>query len=157
GDASGLGVGFGFADDLPDLLLVGVLVNERDRRAERDGVAREFRYVDDVGARELVLELRDAALVQRLGFLRGVIFRVLGEVAVTARLGDLLDNTRPFHRLAVAQFGLKLGITRSRHRDLFHRPSLFTRPARDPAESVKTAVALRDQPDAATAERITTP
>jgi hypothetical protein len=33
-----LGVGLGLADDLPDLLLVGVLVDQRDGRAEGDRV-----------------------------------------------------------------------------------------------------------------------
>ncbi len=89
-----LGVGFGLADDLPDLLLVGVLVDQRDGRAEGDRVARQLRDVDHVGARQLVLELGDAALVERLRFLGGVIFGVLRQVAVRARVGDLLDDAR---------------------------------------------------------------
>src|ERR1051326_474122 len=39
GDAAGLGVGLGLADDLPDPLLVGVLVDQRDGGAEFHGVA----------------------------------------------------------------------------------------------------------------------
>src|SRR5215510_10881809 len=58
-----LGVGLRLADKLPHLFLVGVLIDQRHRRAERDGVARELRHVDHFGARELVLELGDAALV----------------------------------------------------------------------------------------------
>ena len=62
-DAAGLGVGLRLADDLPHLLLVGVLVDQRDGRAELDGVAGQLGDVDHLGARELVLELGDAALV----------------------------------------------------------------------------------------------
>src|SRR5262249_56404646 len=58
-----LGVGLRLADKLPHLFLVGVLIDQRHRRAERDGVARELRHVDHFGAREFVLELGDAALV----------------------------------------------------------------------------------------------
>src|SRR5437016_13238584 len=36
-----LGVGLGLADDLPYPLLVGVLVDHRHGRAERDGLPRE--------------------------------------------------------------------------------------------------------------------
>src|ERR1700744_5941358 len=46
-----LGVGFPFADDLPHRLFLGVFVDQRDRRAELDGVAGQLRDVDDVGAR----------------------------------------------------------------------------------------------------------
>src|SRR6476661_8631359 len=63
-DAALLGVSLRLADDLPHLLLVGVLVDQRHGRAELDGVAGELRDVDDLGARELVLELRNAALVE---------------------------------------------------------------------------------------------
>src|SRR4029079_73899 len=76
-DAPLLGVRLGFADDLPDLLLVGVLIDQRDgcaavrraclvvvvlttRRAggaEVDRVARQFGDTDPSAARELVLEL----------------------------------------------------------------------------------------------------
>src|SRR5437016_9722203 len=58
----GLGVGLGLADDLPHPLLLGVFVDERDGRAERDGIAGELGNVDDVGTCQLVLELGDAAL-----------------------------------------------------------------------------------------------
>jgi hypothetical protein len=52
---------------------------------------------------ELVLELRDAALVQRLlGLLGGVILGIFREVAVGARLGDRGDDPGPLHLLAVA-------------------------------------------------------
>src|SRR5262249_33657005 len=96
GDALLLGVGLGLADDLPHLLLFGVLVDDSDGRAERDGFTRQFRDVDHLGARELVLELGDAAFVVRLLFLGGVILGVLRQVAVGAGIGDLLDDARAF-------------------------------------------------------------
>ena len=76
------------------------------------------------GARELVLELGDAAFVQRLRFLRRVIFGVLGQVAVGARVGDLLNDARPLHLLAVLELGLKRRVALRRHRNLVHRLNL---------------------------------
>src|SRR3712207_7754316 len=49
------------------LLLLGVLVDELDRRAELDAVARELGDVDHLGARDQALELQDPALVESLG------------------------------------------------------------------------------------------
>ena len=75
-DAALLGVRLALADDLPDRLLLGVFIDQRDRRTELDGVAGQLADVDDVGARQLVFQLRDAAFVVRLLFLRRVIFGV---------------------------------------------------------------------------------
>src|SRR5262249_53943663 len=108
------------ADDLPDLFLIRVLVDKRHRCAERHGIAGKLRYVDYFRAGNLVFELGNAAFVQRLLLFSRVILRVLGEVAVAARFGDLLNDARAVHRLAVAQFGFEGGKTRSSHRDLFH-------------------------------------
>src|ERR1700676_3055969 len=94
GDLAFLGVGLRLADDLPYCLLVGVLVDQGDGGAKGDGVAGQLRHVDDLGARQLVLEFGDAALVERLRFLRGMIFGVLREIAVRARVGNLLDDAR---------------------------------------------------------------
>ena len=77
------------ADDLVDLLLLGVLVDQLDRGAELDGVAGELRHVDDLGARDHVLEFGDAPLVVDLRFLGGVILGVLGQVAVGAGFRNL--------------------------------------------------------------------
>src|ERR1019366_2918712 len=76
GDAALLGIGFRLADDLPNRFLVGVLVDQRDGRAELDGVAGQLADVDNIGARELVLQLGDTAFIVGLLFLRGVILRV---------------------------------------------------------------------------------
>src|ERR1700733_6559084 len=56
----------------------------------------------------------------RLLFLGGVIFRVLRKVAMRARLGDMLDDARTLHRLALLQFDLEGGIAAGGHRNLFH-------------------------------------
>src|SRR5712664_857933 len=124
GDAALLGVGLRLADDLPHRLLFGVLVDQRDSGAELDGVAGQLADVDNIGARKLVLQLGDTAFVVGLLFLRGVILRVLRKVAMRARLGDMLDDARTLHRLALLQFDLKCGITAGGHRNLFHHPSL---------------------------------
>src|SRR3954447_21487946 len=125
-DAALLGVGFGLADDLPYRLLVGVLVDQRHGGAELDGVAGQFRDVDDVGARQLVLELGDAALIVRLLFLGGVIFGVLRQVTVRARIRDMRDDARTVLRLPLLQLGLQRGIAGCGHRNLLgHRFSSF--------------------------------
>ena len=85
-DLAFLGVRLRLADDLPDPLFLGVLVDQRDGGAEFDGLARQFRHVDDLGAREPVLKLGDPALVERLQFFCGVILGVLQQVAVRARV-----------------------------------------------------------------------
>ena len=61
--------------------------------------------------------------LMRLRLLGGVIFGVLREVAMRARVGDLLDDARPLHLLAVLQLGFQRGVAGGGHRDLFHRSS----------------------------------
>src|SRR5262245_62841310 len=139
-NASLLGVRLGLADDLPDLLLIGVLVDECDGRTEGDRVTRQLRNVNHVGARELVLELGDTALVERLRFLRGMIFGVLRQIAVRARVGDLLDDAGPLNLLAVLELGFERRITGGRHRNLFHR--LFSS-WRTPEQSLANSAAKR--------------
>src|SRR6202035_1896973 len=65
----------------------------------------------------------DAAFIMRLLFLGGVIFRVLRKVAMRARFGDMLDDARTLHRLALLQFDLEGGIAAGGHRNLFHHSS----------------------------------
>src|ERR1700733_12234971 len=120
GDPALLGVGFRLADDLPHRLLVGVLIDQGDGGAKGDGVAGQFRHVDDLGARQLVLELGDAALVERLRFLRRVILGVLRKIAVGARIGNLLDDARALSLLAMLELGLECRIARRRHGNFIH-------------------------------------
>src|SRR5699024_1208597 len=63
---AGVDIRLGLADDLVDLLLVGVLVDDPDRRAETNGVAREPGDIDDIRPAEQVLELRDPPLDEAL-------------------------------------------------------------------------------------------
>ena len=95
------------------------------------GVARQFRNVDHVGARELVLELGDAALVERLRFLGGVIFSVLRQVAVRARVGDLLNDAGPLDLLAMLELGLRARHSRRRSLEFFPSSHLLLAGARN--------------------------
>src|SRR4029079_8254252 len=88
-----------------------------------DGVARELRHVDHLGARKLVLELGDATLVVRLRLLGGVVFRIFRQIAVRAGIGNLLDDARPLDLLAVLELVLERRIARCCHRDLIHLPA----------------------------------
>src|SRR6202043_2833382 len=88
-----------------------------------------------------VFQLGDAGFVMRLLFLGGVIFRVLRKVAMRALLGDMLDDARTLHRLALLQLDLKGGITASGHRNLFHHLSMsfnFMRTIRRPRTNAET-------------------
>ena len=102
------------------LLLLGVLVDQHDGGAELDLVAGQLRDVDDLGARDQVLELVDAALIEALRFLGGMVLGVLGKVAMRARFGDRLDDARPLFLLAPAQLFLELAEPIGGHRDLVH-------------------------------------
>ena len=117
-DLALLHVGLHLADDLVGLLLLGILILERDRAAEHHRVALQLGDVDDLGARQLVLELGDAALVQALRLLGRMVFGVLGQVAMRARLGDRLDDAWALDLLALFQLLFELGVTPGGHRDL---------------------------------------
>lgn len=77
-------IGLVVADDLVFELLVGVLVDDGHGRAELHRFAREFRDVDHLRAREQVLKLQHAAFDESLTLFRGVILRVLGQIAMRA-------------------------------------------------------------------------
>jgi hypothetical protein len=115
-----------------------------DGRAEFDGLAGQLRDVDDFCARELILELGDAPLVDRLLLLGGMILGILREIAVRARLRNLLDDTGPFHLLAVLQLLLERGEAGGRHRYFVHRGSsgrkLFDREPADTRRATVTAI-----------------
>ena len=115
-----LHVGLGVADDLEHLLLLGVLVDQRDRRAELDRRPRQLGDVDHLGALQHVLEFDDAALVMGLRLLGGMVFGVLREIAMRARLRDRLDDARAFHLLAALELGLQLRVSGDRDRKLVH-------------------------------------
>src|SRR5262249_37615599 len=77
-------------------------------------------YVNDLISWPLAIELRKAALVDRLRSLRRVIFGVFRKIAVGASVGNLLNDPRPLHLLAVLQLGLQCRVALCRHRNLFH-------------------------------------
>jgi hypothetical protein len=90
-DASDPGVGFLLPNQLVADFLV-VLVDQCNGGAEHDLVARQGGGVDDQGAAQPVLDLRNARLDMTLAFLGGVIFRVLAEIAMSARHLDRIDD-----------------------------------------------------------------
>ena len=81
--------------------------------------------VDDFGGRQLGLDLADAAFDEALLLARGVVFGVLGQVAVTARLGDRLDDARTILALQPLEFVAQRFGAAQRHRSAFHDLRLF--------------------------------
>src|SRR5436190_8664238 len=85
-------VRFGRADDLVlDRLLSGD-VAQPDLRADRDDVLRHVLFADDLGVAELLLELRDPMLEQRLLVLGVVVLGVFGDVAELTRDPDTVGD-----------------------------------------------------------------
>ena len=76
------------------------------------------------------------ALVVRLLFLGGVILGVLRQVAVRARIGDLLDDARPLDLLAMLELVFEHGIARRRHRNLVHQS---LKPPNRPSDKIQIA------------------
>ena len=65
-DFSPLRVRLGLAHDFPHGFLFRFLVEKGDRRAEGDRLSRQLRCIDYFGARELILQLGDASLIEGL-------------------------------------------------------------------------------------------
>ena len=89
-----------------DRFLVRILVRHLDRGAEGDLVATQLAGIDDLGAAGHVLEFGNSALDEGLFLARGVIFGVLRQIAMLARLGDRLNHGRPLVGLQMRQFRL---------------------------------------------------
>ena len=70
--------------------------------------------------RQLVLEVGHARLGDALLLLGGVIFRVLGEIAMGPGVGDLLDDPRALDGLEMLDLGLECCIALRGHRHLVH-------------------------------------
>src|SRR3569833_541394 len=123
-DAALAGIRFGIADDHVFALFLGVLVDDLDGRPELHGVAAQLLDVDDVGEREQGFELLDAALVEALLLLGGVIFGVFAEIAVGARLGNGGDDARALVSGAMTIILGQRGVAGWGHRNLVgHRLS----------------------------------
>ena len=101
-------VGVLVADALVRLLFFRVLVDEHDRRAELDRIARKLRNVDHLGAGDEIFQLVHAAFIEALRFLGGMILRVFGQVAMGARFRNRFDDARTLFLLTPAQFFLQL-------------------------------------------------
>src|SRR6056297_1209286 len=108
-------VGLVFADDLPGLFLVGVLVHQRHGRAELDR-ARKLGEVDHFDKAENAFEFLDAAFDEALLFARRVVFGVFLQVAQFARLGNRLDHGGTLFGLERFKFGFQRGMARAGHR-----------------------------------------
>src|SRR5208283_468484 len=125
-------VGLVHADDLVLGFLLRLLVDQLDVGAELHVVARQHRRVDHLGRGDDLLQLRDAALDERLPLARGVVFGVLREVAVGARLGDLADDGRPLLRLQVPQLVFQALQAGAGHRKLLRARQVLKSSRRDP-------------------------
>jgi hypothetical protein len=147
GDLPALQVRLELADEpvLHDVAALGLL--ERHGRPEDHAVAAGvLRDVDHLGARDPVLDLEDAALDVRLLVLGRVVLGVLGEVAVRARLGDLLHDLRTLDRLEALQLLLQPDETALGHRDAIAHlstPFILSLPKDVHPEPCRRAFALK--------------
>ena len=104
--------------------------------------AGELRDVDHLRARQFVLEFGNAPLVQGLRFLGGVIFRVLGQIAMRARFGDRLDDARTLDLLAPLQLLFEGDMAARRHGELVHAHSLSRLNLKNASPSSATLLTL---------------
>jgi hypothetical protein len=81
--------------------------------------------VDDLGARDQVLDFADAAFIVALGFLGGMVFGIFRQVAMGARFGNCLDDARALFLLTPAQFFLQLDEPTLCHRYLINHFSVL--------------------------------
>ena len=84
--------------------------------AELHVVAGQRVRLDHLDRRHDLLELLDPALDERLALPRRVVFGVLGQVAMAARLGDGADDRRAFLPLQAPQLIFKPLQAAARHR-----------------------------------------
>ena len=83
-------------------------------------LAGSARDVDDLGVREVRLDVLDAPFDEALLLARGVILGVLAQIAVRARLGDRLDDARPVLGLEALQLAAQALGALQRQRHPFH-------------------------------------
>jgi hypothetical protein len=82
-----------------------------------------FGHIDHVRAGELVVQFADAAFDEALLLLGGMVFGVLGQVAVRARFSDRRDYVRALNRFEVLELSLKRSMAFCGHGNAFHRVS----------------------------------
>ena len=82
---------------------------------------RQRRGIDHHRPAEPVLDIGDLRLDLALALLGGMIFGILGKVAMAARFLDRVDDRRPLDRLQVTDVVLQLLIALGQHRQLVDR------------------------------------
>jgi len=123
-DAALLDVGLVVADDLVHRRGLALFLQLDGRAEHAAAVGVEQLGIDHLRVAELRLELRDAALDEALLLARRVVFGVLREVAVRARLGNHLAHMRPLDGLQALQLrAQQLGASRG-HRGFRHKWSV---------------------------------
>src|SRR5690606_9416209 len=110
-----LDVSLQLADDLVgDGRFVVVQVHQLDGGTEHDArTRRDLGRIDHLRVRQRGFELLDAALDETLLLAGGVVFGVLAQVAMRARLGDGVDHRRALDRLQF--FKLRTQALRAAH------------------------------------------
>src|SRR5579885_2390338 len=104
-DAAMFDIGFQIADDLINKSGAAVFVLQFHGGTEHHASARiEPRDVDDFRMRQAGFQFLDAAFQEALLLARGVVFGVLAQIAVCARLRDRRDDARAFHGFQPFQF-----------------------------------------------------
>src|SRR3954464_9366588 len=78
-------------DDLIYHLVASVTIDERNRGAEYDFLAGELRDVDNLRARQAVLDFANLNVEERLAIFRSMEFGIFREVAVFPRLFDFAN------------------------------------------------------------------
>jgi len=92
-----------------------------DRGAEHHAVAAQHGRIDHLRAGEPVLDVHDLRLDVALTLLGGMVFGILGEVAVGARLLDILDHLRAFDGFEALQVRHQPLMAFGQHRHLVDR------------------------------------
>ena len=107
-------VRLGLAHDLELHLHLRVHILDRHLGKELDGVRGKLGLVNHTGVRHFLLEPRNLNLQETLRITRGVVFRILGEVALLPRLRDGRGDHRTLGQ-CVGQVLLELVVTRLGH------------------------------------------
>src|SRR5690606_20493528 len=98
-DLAGADVGFDVADDLVGQAFTAFDFLDFDRRAENGAaIHAQGGGIDDLRVRERTFQFLDASFYERLTFTGGIVFGVLGEIALGARFSDGVDHLRAIHR-----------------------------------------------------------
>ncbi len=104
-----LDIGLVLTHDLVTHLFAGRGIHQHHCGPENDtAFGIQVPWINDLSIGQLALKLLDTPLDEALAFLGGIIFGVLGQVTVRARLGDRGNHRRAFDRLQVLQLFAQL-------------------------------------------------